>query len=427
MTDLFRDEAVREQRQKLVGTILLAQRWPATLAVATLCAAVALGVAGFFTLGFARTETVAGQIQPGEGGVAVVAPQGGVVAERRVAEGQRVAAGDVLFTVASDRVTAGGETGQRVERQIAERRRALQAELAQGEAEAKAAAARLAALGADLRRQLEHAQAEIDVQARRVELAEAVRAQFDQLSATQDVATTTLRERAGEALAQRARLAELRREHEEVQAQLTQARLVHDETRLRLQREALGLRRTLAELEQEEAELDARRALWVRAPRDGVVVSLAAQPGQALEAGQPLALVLPEGVPMVAELYVPTRAVGLLRAGLPVQLRYEAFPFERFGQFEGRLREVSLAPLVGEEARRAAQVLRGGAPGAAPGSSEAVLYRVRVDLPAQGVPSGGQLVPLRAGMRLAATLRLEERRLSQWAFQPLAELAGRSL
>jgi membrane fusion protein len=417
MSDLFRSEAVRAQRPQLVGNIILDRHWSTTVAVWLLCAVVAAAVYAFFTLGFARKEVVSGEILPVDGLVEVGVAQGGVLTELRVGEGDEVAAGDVLAVVSAERSTAAGGAQARIGAGLQAQRQTLREELARLERQVRQQAAGHAELRTSLAALADQLEREITLQHRRVAVAAESEQQIRTLQRAQEAPRALLLQREGELIEQRARLEELRRERADVQARLRQARLDADEAAARLARERHALARDLATLQQSDAENDARGALLVRAPRSGTVAALAARVGQGVDPGAVLAMLVPAAARMEAVLYAPTRAIGLLQPGAAIELRYDAFPFERFGAFQGTLRQVSLAPLPPAEAARAAAVAGrelGGVP----------VYRLRVELAQQGVPADGRTVPLRAGMRLSATLVLERRRLVQWAFEPLAGLTG---
>jgi membrane fusion protein, adhesin transport system len=84
----------------------------------------------------------------------------------------------------------------------------------------------------------------------------------------------------------------------------------------------------------------------VRAPRDGVILRLLAQPGsEVLKAGQPLVVLVPETNQNVVELWVNGNDMPLLHAGDPVRLQFEGWPAIQFvgwpsvavGTFGGRI------------------------------------------------------------------------------------------
>ena len=50
-----------------------------------------------------------------------------------------------------------------------------------------------------------------------------------------------------------------------------------------------------------------------------------------------LASLVPAGAQLQAHLYAPSSAVGFVRAEQPVLLRYQAFPYQKFGHQHGRM------------------------------------------------------------------------------------------
>jgi membrane fusion protein len=109
---------------------------------------------------------------------------------------------------------------------------------------------------------------------------------------------------------------------------------------------------------------------------------------------------------------VPTRAVGFVKPGQEVVLRYEAFPHERFGQYRGVV--TSIGRDVWTQGDRVG-----------PLSAKEPVYRVDVKLDRQAVSALGQEYALRPGMLVNADLLLERRTLLEWIFEPVLSLKGR--
>ena len=130
---------------------------------------------------------------------------------------------------------------------------------------------------------------------------------------------------------------------------------------------------------------------------------------------------------MQAELFAPSSAVGFLRPEQAVQLRYQAFPFQKFGHHPGQVLQVSRTPL--QAAELASLPLATGTTSAAPDSSARPpgepLYRITVELDRQTVQAYGVAQPLVAGMQLEADVLLDRRRLIEWIFEPLLSVSGR--
>ena len=87
--------------------------------------------------------------------------------------------------------------------------------------------------------------------------------------------------------------------------------------------------------------MEAKRETVIRAPMAGVVTNIAVNRGQSIAADAPLATVLPERQ-RPARGAAGAHARHRLRAakGQEVVLRYEAFPYERFGQYRGVVTDI---------------------------------------------------------------------------------------
>ena len=156
------------------------------------------------------------------------------------------------------------------------------------------------------------------------------------------------------------------------------------------------------------SQVESRRETVIRAPMAGIVTNIAVNRGQSVAADAPLATVLPKGSGMHVELLVPTRAIGFLTKGQEVVLRYEAFPYERFGQYRGVITE-------------SAATVEAGRPRGQPhrqGPS-------RVSEPGDRRRGARGEFPLRPGMLVNADLLLEKRTLLEWVFEPVLQLKGR--
>jgi membrane fusion protein len=144
-----------------------------------------------------------------------------------------------------------------------------------------------------------------------------------------------------------------------------------------------------------------------------VLAGVLVQAGQSVVAGATLANVLPAQAQLQAHLYAPSSAVGFVREHQPVLLRYQAFPFQKFGHQAGHVVDVSRAPIAPAELA-----------GIRPGSTEP-LYRITVALERQDMPAYGRAVPLAPGMQLEADVLLDRRRIIEWIFEPVLGITGR--
>jgi membrane fusion protein len=150
----------------------------------------------------------------------------------------------------------------------------------------------------------------------------------------------------------------------------------------------------------------------LRAPFAGVVTNVALTQGQSVSEDQLLATLLPAGSGLHVELLVPTRAIGFIKPGNTVELRYEAFPFQRFGHYHGTVSQVS-------------KTVWGQGEQVGPFAIKEPVYRVDVQLQEQNVKAQGQEFGLRSGMLVGADILLEKRTMFEWVFEPVLNLGSR--
>ena len=165
-------------------------------------------------------------------------------------------------------------------------------------------------------------------------------------------------------------------------------------------------------LEQQQLELQGRQQLLLSAPVAGRVTNLIAEPGKTIAAQQPLLTILPSGTALEAVLLVPTRAFGFVQPGQRTRLRFEAFPYQRFGIYEGEVTQTGQAILLPNELD-------------IPVPIQEPVYRVAVALESQEIRAYGSSVPLQSGMLLSADIVLEQRSLLSWLLEPISSLRGR--
>ena len=119
---------------------------------------------------------------------------------------------------------------------------------------------------------------------------------------------------------------------------------------------------------------------------------------------------LPNGSQLQAQLLVPSAAVGFIEPGDLVLLRYQAYPYQKFGHHRGRVIRVSRSAMV---------------PATGDGQSTEPYYRVLVALDQQSITAYGKPEPLRPGMRVDADILGERRKLYEWVLEPLYSLKGK--
>lgn len=365
---------------------------------------------------YTKKTRVTGYLVPAQGVVKLHAREPSLVRERRVGEGQFVRRGEVLFVLAAERVSAGGEeVDHAVAREIEARRAALRRESAAQSALRSREAGTIEQRLAHANAQLAQAKAEHTLQQSRVQLAIDTARRNDGLVARGFLSEAQAQLRQSEVLAERAREAALARTVAAAEAEVSALQRARLELPLKSDAAQASAERAVSTLDQEWREHAARREFAIRAPHDGYVTAIQVDVGHTATPSAPLASMVPAEGELLAHLYAPSRAIGFIDPGRAVKLRYQAFPYQKFGQYGATVLSVSRTALSPQE--QATLGVRQG------GDS---LYRIIVKLDSQQVLAYGAPQPLQAGMQLDADILLDTRRLIEWVFEPLFSLTRKA-
>lgn len=384
----------------------------------------AIGAVLFLTQAqYTRRMSAPGVLAPDSGLIKVQSPQGGIILERRVREGQQVRAGDVLYVVSaevmyapgSDHAARAGATAAQLE-QLRARQALIEADGVHSAAVERAERREAQAKAASLEAEVQQLDQEIAVQQERVNSRAQIYERHAQAQAQGFLSPLALQQKYDEFLDYKARLQSMRRTRLGVVRDLESVR---GQIATLEQRHALAhsqLERQVVDLQQDRVTREATQRTLVTAPQDGIVAAVLAEPGQRVDRETMLTIV-PRKSQLEVQVMLPSSAVGFVREGDGVTLKFDAFPFQRYGSMHGTISEISQTSLAGPDP---AQAAASAGPGAGGG------FRVRIRLPSQVFPVLRRAFPLRSGMKVDTQFVQERRTLIGWLTDPLAALADKT-
>lgn len=170
------------------------------------------------------------------------------------------------------------------------------------------------------------------------------------------------------------------------------------------------------ELQKELTSLDINEQITVRALSEGKVDSMSVTVGQMVNVGDSLLQITPQtidGYYLVA--WVPNDAIPYLNVGDPINIRYEAFPAAKFGQFSAVITMISSTPASPQE-----MMTYQGAPASA--NASIPWFKVTAKPDKQRISYQDKSLPLANGMKAQSTLFLEKRNIYQWMFTPFISM-----
>jgi membrane fusion protein len=196
-------------------------------------------------------------------------------------------------------------------------------------------------------------------------------------------------------------------------SQTVQYQLQQKRQQLQANNDQAQLRYNLLDIDQRRLQLQGEQQSLINAPRDGLVAQVLVKHNELVQQGQVVMHLMPENSLLQAQLLVPTQAIGFISEGQTVNIRYAAFPYQKFGLYTGVVSQVSQTILTANETSDL------------PFPTQTAAYKVMVRLDAQAVRAYGRSMALRPGMQVSVDIRLEERSLWEWLLEPLLSLKGR--
>ncbi|MEM1395374.1 MAG: HlyD family efflux transporter periplasmic adaptor subunit [Cyanobacteria bacterium P01_H01_bin.150] len=144
----------------------------------------------------------------------------------------------------------------------------------------------------------------------------------------------------------------------------------------------------------------------VRSPIDGIIFELpVSKPGEVLQPGQRIAQIAPKNTGVVLKASIPIQDSGFLKVGMPVKVKFDAYPYQEYGIVEGKVAWVSPDSKVQPTAQ---------------GSSES--FELEISLDKQYVENGEKRVSLNPGQTADAEVIIRQRRIIDFVLDPFKKL-----
>lgn len=405
---LFRQQALDFQQQdRQWGRVVPMQSVGVRFTIWFMISVVAAVIAFLFVAQYARKETVTGYLMPAAGTARVYAPQPGIVSAIYVEQGNTVEEGQALMTITTNQIAANGEdVYAAVLASLEQQKDSIFRQIATEERRTASERDRLTALQEGLEIEMGHLNAQVEVQRERVYVVERIVNSGARLATRGLVSELEQRRREEAMLEQRQSLNMLAQQLTVRQSQLTEIRFNLEQLPFVHAEKVQALRTELSTTEQRIAEVNGRRAYIIRAPVAGRISSLQASVGQLADPQKLQMQIMPLQSPLQAELFIPARAIGFVEVGQPVRILYDAFPYQHFGTYRGRINKVSQTILTGTDVTM-------------PLTLSEPAYRATVVLERPDVDAYGKKVLLQPDMLLRADVILERRTLVDWILNPL--------
>lgn len=405
---LYRDQVYSKHGTGQFGAVV-DLRIPG-LALVALCSSLVFGLIGYTLLAgeVARKEVVSGIASNGLGPIKVYSPVIGTVVTQLAAEGASVSKGDPLFVISTDKSTVAQKSSfDTIRGELATRRQTLVADTKRRSAIYEIERRNARQASATLLGQIEQIDREIDLAKSRVALSTANVERYRQLASEKYVVETFLLEKEQELRNYQIQIESLTRQREGIRRERDAAENSLASLEQKGMIEQAELQRSIADVNQQLADFDSRKETLLVAHASGRLVGMTAGVGSVVSAGSHLVSILPSGPVTEVQLFVPSRSVGFVRVGTKVNVRFDAFPYQKFGQATATVSQVGAAPMLKTEIPFTLN------------TSGEDHFRIFAVLEQSTVNAYGEDLPIQNGMRFEADMVLEKRKFYEWVIEPV--------
>lgn len=145
---------------------------------------------------------------------------------------------------------------------------------------------------------------------------------------------------------------------------------------------------------------------------NGKVVTLLKKKGEYVKSDEVIMTVLPNYSVLEAKLLVPSKSIGLIKVGHDVKIKFDAFPFQRFGIQHGVVTDIGKSILLPTDINNN------------PVNMKESFYHVTVRLSHQSIFAYGEEYMLEPGMTFNAEVILERITILDRVLDPIRALRG---
>jgi hemolysin D len=374
-----------------------------------------------------------GRLEPKGKTYRIDAPVSGTVSNIRVKEGQTVEAGDSLLELNKDLILA--DLRQLETKREGEQTRLTQLESVRAQLQVALQAQRSQAQSSLAQQSTQIMQIEDQIRANQAAIASS-----HALSQKDGDRVNRFRALKQEGILSGVQLEDAEREQIQNQEKLQQAEAALVQSQSELQKQRKGYDRisqegdllsleTARQLEELQARVMERlaeirqtetriRALQLqlkqhvlRSPVSGRVYQLPIQnPGAVVQPGQLVAHVAPKGAKLVLRSQIESQESGFLRVGLPVKVKFDAYPFQDYGIVSGRVSWVS-------PDSKPVQTVRG----------QREVFELEVELEQMTLEGNQRQAVLTPGQGATAEIIIRQRRVIDFFLDPFRQMRGQGL
>ncbi|WP_353931907.1 HlyD family efflux transporter periplasmic adaptor subunit [Okeanomitos corallinicola TIOX110] len=149
----------------------------------------------------------------------------------------------------------------------------------------------------------------------------------------------------------------------------------------------------------------------VRSPINGIIFELPiTKPGAVIQSGQRIAQIAPKNANLILKAQMPSQDSGFLKLGMPVKVKFDAYPFQEYGIVPGQVTWISPDAKVNQTPQ-----------------GNIGIYELEITLEQQYIQNGNKRIILTAGQTATAEVIIRQRRIIDFVLDPFKKLQKNGL
>lgn len=428
---MFREEAIAAQREPQLGSVTINSTNMILLLVFGVAAIIASILIIMFFGTYTNRTTLTGFVLPENGILKVMTSTNGIVSEVLVKEYETVSKGQPLVKIRYDRYQNDRpEINQTIIEKIESRKNSILSNINQQRL--LHTRSRLASIEKveQLENEIFMLQNEINLQKQLMSYAKKNESRLYELAAEGFVSPAAVQEKSEAAMIQISRFQALKRSLSVLSRELGAVKLELSLSPMREASQISELELALKTIEQELIEAQSRKEWVLVAPQSGKISNINTQAGQTAGLEKVLMTIIPINAKLEAQIFATSKEIGFIKINQSVSIRYQSFPYQKFGHQKGKIIEVSKNPLFQNDLlyplsnnSKHESIIQSSS--SELNRSTEPIYRIRIKLEKQDILAHGEKYAIQPGMQLESDVMLESRSIVEWILEPLLSIRGK--
>jgi len=410
--ELFREQVLNNERDSMWGSAII--QTPVSFAIFTTIAVIICGTTLIFLFSneYSKKQVVRGYITPNLGAVKIYPSLTGYFSDIYVNESQEVKRGDILATITKQQKNK--KSGNIYDAKVHENKIRMNTtinQLKSIEDITKLENIKLKQNIFQTKKEINLLKEQKKILKKRLSISEKKHQRALSLINTHFISQQDFEKILDTHLQQKDRMHQFEIELLHKQKQLLNFKSVLSQLSSRTENKRLKIANELSIIRTSLLQLNNDHSTDVTAPIAGTITGIQMKTGKTAKNNRSLLTIIPVGQQFLAYLYVPTRAIGNLSVNQRVRFKFDAFPYQKYGIYYGKIDEITQTIFRTDELDIPIKIDQSS-------------YRITVSLNKQFVEAYGKQFNLQAGMTLSAEIVYDNRTLLNWLLEPLSSLQG---